>query len=82
MPSGLERIVFIHRPKPREAPGKPAGKPAKPPKPPVDVQCYKLMAAKWKELPTNLTIDPAYSGLTSDDEVVAAIWAGAAEWDS
>ena len=77
MPSGLERIVFIHRPKPREAPGKPT----RPPKPPADVQCYKLMAAKWKELPTDLTIDPAFSGLTSD-EVVAAISAGAAEWDS
>ncbi|UCG46373.1 MAG: matrixin family metalloprotease [Phycisphaerales bacterium] len=81
MPSGLERIVFIHRPKPREAPRARPDKPVKPPKPPKDVQCYELMAAKWKDLPADLTIDPEFSGLT-DGDVVAAISAGATEWDS
>ncbi len=77
MPSGLERIVFVHY-------ARPGGKPDKPGKPPKEAECNGFLGAKWKDLGEtglNYVVDPAYSGLT-DDLVADAAYLGAEEWDS
>lgn len=76
MPSGLERIVFVHY---QGRGGKPEGKGKKP----KEAKCYDFLGAKWKneDLPVDYVIDPTYSGLLQDF-VVDAVSEGAIEWDS
>lgn len=68
----LDKITFIHY---KDGTVKEVGKAAKSP------TCYKLMGVKWNKLPISYVIDLTNSRMSSSD-VVSAITASTAEWDS